>query len=251
MPWPLPALLALALASTPGAGAGRRPRRSAPVTRALARRARLALLVAGLLAATRAGAAPPGPLPATLAAPAGRLSVAADLSAAFPDDLESLLGNGLTNVIGVWLSAVPEDASAPVALAAWQVEVLFDVWEEVYRITVSGPGGAPARHLTRGSFAALRRVLAQVPRTDLGPVDRLPDGPFWIEAAVEVNPVSPELLARTRALMARPPASVQPGADSRSVLGSVASLLLRAPDPGGAVQLLRSRRFDRGEVAAR
>jgi hypothetical protein len=65
---------------------------------------------------------------------------------------------------------------------------------------------------------------------------------------VEVNPVSKEQLQRTREFIA---AGTRTGGATRSVLGAMASFLLREPDPGIDVYVFRSRVFGPGEVAAR
>ena len=98
---------------------------------------------------------------------------------------------------------------------------------------------------------ALRRFLSEERDLDLGPVALLPAGSFVIEARVEVNPLSSEQLQRTREFIATPAGGARGAGGSRSVLGAMASFLLREPDPGSDVVLLRSRPFGPGEVAAR
>jgi hypothetical protein len=92
-------------------------------------------------------------------------------------------------------------------------------------------------------FAALRRFLSEARAVDLGPVRALPASPYHLEARVEVNPVSREQLQRTREYIANPAAGTRTSGGTRSVLGAVASFLLREPDPGSDVHLFRSRTF--------
>lgn len=207
-----------------------------------------ALLAAFALAVPAAG---PEPLPAQLAVRNGRVEAGVDLAAAFPPSMERQLGNGLTNVVAVYVSVVPEGSRQPVAIDGRIVEILFDVWEETYAVTVKDartPRGA--RRVLR-DFGALRAFLAHEKEIDLGPLSELPGGAFRIEARVEVNPVSKELLQRTREYIANPPAGGRPGSASRSVLGAMASFLLREPDAGSDSRLFRSRPWTRTEVAAR
>ncbi|WP_242396093.1 hypothetical protein [Anaeromyxobacter oryzisoli] len=218
--------------------------------------ARVALAVAlavGAIAPRPVRAAAPEPLPARLAGRGGELFASVDLSAVFAPSLERQLGNGLTNVVAVWVAIVPEGGGEAVALYGRVVEILFDVWEETYTVVVKdarAPGGA--RTVLR-DFAALRRFLSDERDLDMGLVSELPSGRFVVEARVEVNPVSKEQLQRTREYIANPPATGRPGGSggSRSFLGAVASFLLREPDPGTGVHRLRSRPFARAEVAAR
>lgn len=208
-----------------------------------------AALAAALLAAPAALAAPrDAPLAATVAAAGDRLTASLDLGPAFTDEGLRRLGNGLTNVVSMVVAVVPEEGGPPVAVTGRVVEVLYDVWEEDYTVTVRDPRlPRPARR-TVADPAALRRLLAEAHALDLGPLALLPPGRFRLEARVEVNPVSPALMARTRELLANPAVSGRPGAGSRSVLGAVAGYLLREPAPGDDVTFLRSRPFARAEA---
>ncbi len=213
------------------------------------RAAAAAALAAALLSTPPARAAPrAAPLSASVAAVKDRLSATLDLGPAFPDEAIRRLGNGLTNVVAVVVVVVPEDGGPPAAATGRVVEVLYDVWEEGYTVTVRDARlPRPARR-TVNDPAALRRLLADASTLDLGPLLLLPPGRFRLEARVEVNPVSRELMERTRELLANPVVSGRPGAGSRSVLGAMAGFLLRDPAPGDDVVLLRSRPFARAEV---
>ncbi len=83
---------------------------------------------------------------------------------------------------------------------------------------------------------------------DLGPAGALGDERWVVAARLELNPVSQELLQRTRELLANPAAAGRGSAPSRSVLGAMASYLLRGADPGAVVRLLRSAPFTRQEL---
>lgn len=210
-----------------------------------ARPAAAALVAALLTWPSWPGAAAP-PLTTTLAAPAGRLAATLDLSPAFGPGLERRMANGLTNVVSVVVAVVPEEGGEPAAVTARVVEVLFDVWDEAYSLTVRDASLARPVHRTAPDYAALQRLLSEARALDLGPVALLPER-FRVEARVEVNPVSQELMQRTRELLARPTAG-RPGAGTRSVLGSMAGYFLRDPSPGADAVLLRSRTFARQEV---
>lgn len=174
-----------------------------------------------------------------------------DLSPAFGPGLQGDVGNGLTNVIAIYVAVVPAGGRQPVLLYGRVVEVLFDVWEETYAVTVKDPHVPQGIGLVVPDFAALRRFLSTARELDLGPAALLPAGAFVVEARVEVNPVSKEQLQRTREFIANPAAGARSSGGSRSVLGAMASFLLREPDPGTDVFLFRSRPMGPGEVAAR
>ncbi len=215
------------------------------------RRTALAALAALALAATPARAASPAPLPVQLAVRSGRLVATVDLSAAFPAALEHELGNGLTNLVAVYVAVLPSRGGGPALLYGRVIEILFDVWEERYAVTVKDPHVPQGVRLVLPDFAALRRFLSQEAGLDVGPSALLPGGGFFVEARVELNPVSKEQLQRTREFIANPAGGARGGGGSRSVLGAMASFLLREPAPGSDVVLFRSRAFGPGEVAAR
>lgn len=211
--------------------------------------ARAAALALGLLAASPAAAEPrAAPLEASVTGARQRLSATLDLGPAFTDEALRRLGNGLTNVVAVVVAVVPEDGGPPVAVTGRVVEVLYDVWDEEFSVTVRDARLPRPTRRAAPDAATLRRLLAEATALDLGPLALLPPGRFRLEARVEVNPVSPELMARTRELLANPAVSGRPGAGTRSMLGAVAGYLLREPAPGDDVVFLRSRPFARAEV---
>lgn len=224
-----------------------RPSRTVPGSVRIAAAA-LAALAASLAAPA---AAAPQPLPLQLAARAGRVVATVDLSAAFPPTLEREMGNGLTNVVAVYVTVIPAGGRHPAMLYGRVVEILFDVWEETYAVTVKDAHVPQGVRFVLADFKALRTFLSQEHDLDLGPVALLPADAFFVEARVEVNPVSKEQLQRTREFIANPAAGTRAQGGSRSVLGAMASFLLREPDPGTDVTLLRSGPLGPGEVKRR
>lgn len=201
----------------------------------------LALLAASALPSRAAGT----PLPVVLATRGGRLTAAVDLGPLLPAGLPDQMGNGLRNVVAVFVGVVPVGADAPTAAFARVVEVLYDVWEETWLVTVRDPQSPAGRRQVLRSAAELRQLLAHVADGDLGPASALPTGRFTVDVRIDVNPISPELLARTRQYLA---GASGPGRGSRSVLGTVAGFLLREPGDDGEVLLFRSLALTPGAV---
>ena len=210
------------------------------------------LALAALLLAAPAAAVERAPLTVGLSARGGRVLATVELARAFPPSSERELGNGLTNVVAVYVSIVPASGGAPALVHGRVIDILFDVWEEHFVLVVKDPRTPQGVRAVLRDFAALRAFLSEQRDLDLGPATLLPDGPFVVEARVEVNPVSKEQLLRTREFIANPSAGTRAsGGGSRSVLGAMASFLLRDPDPGTDVTLFRSRPFSRDEVPTR
>lgn len=206
------------------------------------------LALAAALAAGPAAAADPAPdtVEGALEARGGRLAGRLDLRAAFPDELQRTFGNGLTNVVALHVALEPAAGEEPLALFVRVVEVRYDVWEESYGVIVKDPASPRGRRLQARGWTELRALLGDARDLDLGPA-RAPAGPVRLAARVEVNPVSAELLARTREFIASPPTGVRGGPPSRSVLGAMASYLLHAAG-GGEARAFRSRAFAPAEV---
>ena len=212
-----------------------------------ARRLALALLL-GTALAPGAPAAAPAPLAIRLATVKDRAVAAIDLSAVFAANRQQEFGNGLTNAVEIYTSVVPQGGGTASSIHGRIVEILFDVWEETYAVTIKDPEHASGQRLVLSSFAALRSFLSDQRDVDLGPVVGLPDQ-FVVEVRVEVNPVSREQLQRTREYIAAAAGNRSTG--SRSVLGAVASFLLREPDAGSDTHVFRSSRFTRSGILPR
>ena len=188
--------------------------------------------------------------PRALEARQGRLVASVDLAPAFPPEIRKPLSNGLTNVVVLYVALLPAYAQEPAALYGREVDVLYDVWDETYGVTVKDPGSPQGSRRTFRRFEELRSFLSDATAIDLGPLSGLGDARWVIQTRVELNPISRELLQRTREFLANPAASGR-GAPSRSILGAMASYLLRSADPGAQVHVFRSAPFTAQEVRGR
>lgn len=206
-----------------------------------------ALLATGL--ASAGAAAKEEPAAIRVAAAQGRATAAEDLSSVFGAGRQREFGNGLTNVVEIYTAVIPAGGGGPVSIHGRIVEILFDVWEETYAVVVKDAEHPAGRRYALQSFDAVRAFLADQRDVDLGPVAALPTT-FVVEIRVEVNPVSKEQLQRTREYIAAASGSSRPSG-SRSVLGAVASFLLREPDAGTDVHVFRSDPFTRAGLGLR
>jgi hypothetical protein len=189
--------------------------------------ARLGLLLAG--AALAAGAPDrPATLQVSCRVEAGRVLAAVDLGPALAPALEDRLGSGLTGTVRLTVGA----GGGPATVRDYQVR--FDPWSEVFTVTIS-ESGAPSRSRQVAGWPALRRLLAAPDPFDLGAPAALAE-PFTVELQLELDPVTPRLLELTREQLTHPAGG--PTAGTRSLLGTLAALLLRPPPP--EVTLLRS-----------
>jgi hypothetical protein len=212
---------------------------------------RALLLAVGLVAAAALAHDAPRMLASSVEARGARIAATVDLAPAFPTTLQKQLSNGLTNVIAVHVTLVPEHGDEPAAIYGREIDVLYDVWEETYGVVVKDPATPGGLRRTFRRFDELRAFLAEARGIDLGPLSELGNGAWVLQTRIELNPVSKELLDRTREFIANPSAAGRSGSPSRSVLGAMASYLLKGADPGADVHVFRSPPFTAREVAAR
>jgi hypothetical protein len=135
------------------------------------------------------------------------------------------LSSGLPMVIAMRAYIVREGESDPVALAVRTCRVSYDLWDEVYRIKLTSAGGE------RDSAALnLDGVLRQCGEArDLPMADRsllVKDKPHFLGVIVEVNPISPQMLAQMRQWVSRPAGSTGIGPGD-ALFGSFVGLFVR------------------------
>ncbi|MBI5070104.1 MAG: hypothetical protein HZB56_17855 [Deltaproteobacteria bacterium] len=210
---------------------------------------RAARLLPLLLLAGAALASDGAAVPVELGSRGGRLWARLDLRTAFPEELRRTFANGLTNVVSLHVALLPEGGDEPAALFGRVVEVRYDVWEERWVVQVRDPQSPRGRRLVVRGWEELRGLLADARDLDLGPVAALGAGRWQLRARVELNPVSRELLERTREYIANPPSGVRGATPSRSVLGAMASYLLHGTEASEA-RLFHTRAFSGREVPA-
>jgi hypothetical protein len=135
------------------------------------------------------------------------------------------LSSGLPTVIAMRAYVLREGESDPVALAVRTCRVSYDLWDEVYRLKISITGG------DRDSAALnLEGVLRQCAEArDLAVVERTlvaTGRAAFLGVIVEVNPVSPQMLAQMRQWVSRPAGSTGIGPGD-ALFGSFVGLFVR------------------------
>lgn len=147
------------------------------------------------------------------------------------------LASGLPTVIAMRAYVLREGEANPIALAVRTCRVVYDLWDEVYRLKISSPGGE------RDSAALnLEGVLRQCAEArDLPVADKallMLGKPHFLGVIVEVNPISPQMLAQMRQWVSRPAGSTGIGPGD-ALFGSFVGLFVR--QIGNADRTLRFR----------
>lgn len=135
------------------------------------------------------------------------------------------LASGLPTVIAIRAYVLREGDSSPVALAVRTCRIVYDLWDEVYRLKISGPGGE--RDTAALNLDGVLRQCAEA--RDLPVVDKAlltPDKPHFLGVIVEVNPVSPQQLDQMRRWVSRPAGSTGIGPGD-ALFGSFVGLFVR------------------------
>jgi hypothetical protein len=113
----------------------------------------------------------------------------------------------------------------PGALLLKSCRVVYDVWDEVYAVEViqnQGSSYSPAVATLEGVL----RKCAQFDRTPLIERSRLKqDATYELKAIIEINPISPEVIARIKRWVSRPKGSATVGAGD-ALFGSFVGLFV-------------------------
>jgi hypothetical protein len=136
------------------------------------------------------------------------------------------LSNGLPTVIAMRAYVVEDGKTTPVALAVRSCRVVYDLWDEVYRIRVTSSGGE--RDLAVINIEGVMRQCAEA--RDMVIVDKslLKTGTaYFLGVIVDVNPVSADMLEQMRHWVARPTGSTGIG-PSDALFGSFVGLFVRS-----------------------
>lgn len=147
------------------------------------------------------------------------------------------LASGLPTVIAMRAYVLREGEANPVALAVRTCRVVFDLWDEVYRLKISGPGGE--RDTAALNLDGVLRQCAEA--RDLAVAERallVTGKPHFLGVIVEVNPVSPQMLEQMRKWVSRPAGSTGIGPGD-ALFGSFVGLFVK--QMGTADRTLRFR----------
>ncbi len=140
------------------------------------------------------------------------------------DALVRKLSSGLPTVIAMRAYLYREGQDIPVALAPRVCRVVYDLWDEVYRVHISEP------ERERDQAAVLDGVLRLCTEARDLPIVRrglLAEGQaYFLGVVVDINPVSPEMIEQMRRWMSRPTGSTGI-APSDALFGSFVQLFVR------------------------
>jgi hypothetical protein len=147
------------------------------------------------------------------------------------------LSNGLPHVIAMRAYFYREGDSDPIALAARTCRITYDLWEEVYRLKIFGPGGE--RDTAALNIDGVLRQCFEARKLPITDRTLVTAGkPHLLGVIVEVNPLNAQMVEQMRKWVTRPAGSTGIGPGD-ALFGSFVGLFVR--NIGQAEQPLRFR----------
>jgi hypothetical protein len=151
------------------------------------------------------------------------------------------LSSGIPVTIAMRAYVFEQGKTDPVALSARTCKVKYDLWNEVYRVELTEPGGV--RNLAKINVEGVLRDCFEA--RDLPIVNRalLTRGKsYFLGAIVEVNPISAAMLQQLRQWVSRPAGStsISPG---DAIFGSFVGLFVRQIGTSDRTLVFRTQPF--------
>lgn len=150
------------------------------------------------------------------------------LTVAFRDvvdaEITKKLSSGLPTTIAVRGYVFRESGGEPIALTAKSCRVVYDLWDEIFRIQLTAPGGQV--DAVAVNIEGVLRHCAEARKLPLMERAQMRDDVrYFVAVLVEVNPVSQETLDRIKRWVTRPNGSTAIGPGD-SLFGSFVGLFV-------------------------
>ncbi|MEZ4300849.1 MAG: hypothetical protein R3B70_38300 [Polyangiaceae bacterium] len=143
--------------------------------------------------------------------------------------------SGLPTTIAMRGYVFKEAGGDPIALAARSCKVVYDLWDEVFRVTVTQPGGQSTTVAV--NVEGVLRNCAETKKIPLMDRSGMKDATkYFVALIVEVNPISADTLDRIKRWVTRPNGSTSLSS-SDSLFGSFVGLFVtRVPSADRRIQ---------------
>lgn len=139
---------------------------------------------------------------------------------------KSKLSSGLPTVVIMRAYLWHEGSDDPIALAARTCRITYDLWEEVYRLNISGPG--VSLNIAAINVDGVLRQCFEARRVQIADRTLVPPGgkPLFVGGIVEVNPVNAQMVTEMRKWVTRPAGSTGIGPGD-ALFGSFVGLFVK------------------------
>jgi Domain of unknown function (DUF4390) len=156
----------------------------------------------------------------------GKLMVSVGLQDLIGGAERQRLSSGFATRILVRVYLHEEGSDEPVAVAFQRAEIVYDLWDERFRIRVTRDAGADLQADARTPEDAIWRActLWHFPVADLRRLR--PGARYFLAFRADLNPISEELLADVRRWLVQPPSGQRRVGAGDSVFGSFVSIFV-------------------------
>lgn len=138
--------------------------------------------------------------------------------------IQKKLLSGLPTTIAMRGYLFKEGGTDPVALAAKSCKVVYDLWDEVFRITITQAGGQTTTVAV--NVEGVLRNCAEAKKLPIMERSSMTDTQkYFVAGIVEVNPISADMLDRIKRWVTRPNGSTSLSS-SDSLFGSFVGLFV-------------------------
>jgi hypothetical protein len=120
----------------------------------------------------------------------------------FTESIRKKMTSGLPTRLLVHVAVEPEKGGEPVVYWARSAEIVYDLWEENFAITVSDTQGK--RRTRVGTLEQAMDATGILWRTPVTDTRRIEAGLYRLRVLVEVNPVSDEMVRNIQRWISRP-----------------------------------------------
>ncbi|MBK8252705.1 MAG: hypothetical protein IPK82_08560 [Polyangiaceae bacterium] len=132
--------------------------------------------------------------------------------------------SGLPTTIAMRSYVFRDSGGDPVALTAKSCKIVYDLWDEVFRLTVTEPGGQTSTVAV--NVEGVLRNCTEAKKIPLMERTQMKDGTkYYVAVIVEVNPISADMLDRIKRWVTRPTGSTSLSS-SDSLFGSFVGLFV-------------------------
>jgi uncharacterized protein DUF4390 len=182
----------------------------------------------------------PAPLHAQLGLSGNTVTASFDITGAFTEAFRKRLSGGLTSRVLIEIEL--EDASgSPIATEVRACQLRLDIWDDVFYVAVTD-----AERTRRKTFALTDESVKACGIVDKTPIADatllVRQTGYRLNVRVALNPVSPEVLDRTREFMANPHGTE---GRPRAFFGAVAKLFRSEASSGGERFVFQSQPLSR------
>jgi hypothetical protein len=120
----------------------------------------------------------------------------------FDDESEAELESGLPTTVLMRMSLVPEKGDEPLSFTLRNSRVIYDLWEEVYHVTVKSPGREAEKTVVEERDEAIE-IAAVASRHPLD-IEDVPPGTYELRIRVDRNPLSKAIIKGMNNWLKRP-----------------------------------------------